>query len=281
MQLFPVSEHVKYEGFAGSRGPSPGLWGRLKSSAVRSFGFYSGDDLIHASPALSAGAGGWQGPEGFWYKVFGTAGASPVTGSIVAPVDNAVPAGEIKFTLPVDATECYVTLDDAKTGAFAVAKAGLMEFVFEARVKFSHVLSGTDALAKAVGLRAPGGAATGSIGATGELASNSFIGFRAVNASADRLDAVYASTGGVAVHLQGNSADGMILSADTYVKLGLRFDGKKLYYFVNGNQVGAGVLTTATNFPVGKPLVPFIGARSAGSTSKNFTIDWLAFGRVE
>ncbi|GIW59959.1 MAG: hypothetical protein KatS3mg087_1025 [Patescibacteria group bacterium] len=281
MQLFPVSEHVKYEGFSGSRGPSPGLWGRLKASSVRSFGFYVGDDFIHANPAFSSGAAGWQGPEGLWYKGFGSTGTSNVAGALVAPSDDVVPAGEIQFTIPLTGQECYLTLDEGKTGAFAVAKPGLMEFVFEAMVSFGHVGSGSDALGKAVGLRAKGGAATGSMTSTGDVASQPFIGFRAKHANGDRLDAVYASTGGVVEHYVGTSADGMILSANTYVKLGLRFDGKKLYYYVNGKQVASGVLTTATNFPVGKPLVPFVGGISAGATSKTFKIDWLAFGRVE
>jgi len=266
-----VLEHTKYEGDSAGRGPSRGLLSKVSISRAMREGFLSGDDF-HAVGTST----GWIGEEGLWYGLFLTGGATPVTMDRVAPADGVVPIGEMKFSHSADGHESYFTLDSAKTDGLGVLSLDKNLLVFETRVKFSNVNAGATGTHKMVGLGAPGGAATGTIGAS-ELASRPFVGFRALAASGNRLDIVVASTGGA----NAVFTDVGTLVADKYVKLGVMFTGKVCKFFVDGRQVGADVKTSVANFPLNKVVVPIIGMRTVGAVNSTLTVDWIACGRVE
>jgi hypothetical protein len=121
--------------------------------------------------------------------------------------------------------------------------------------------------------------------------NGSFIGFRAVTADPDGMDAVYA-TASTALTVHQEAADSTAkyvpgsstvylqnLIADTYVKFGLYFDGTKMYWYVNGVRVNdAGVAYNATNFPDGVNMHVVWGVKTGEAVAKAMTIDWYKIG---
>lgn len=279
MYPYPLTGATKIEGDQGGRGPSPGLWGKLAVPHVRGSGVYAGDDFLQGGGSLTANYIKWSPGGALYYALYGSSGASSVSAALEATTDGTQNPGALAITIPLDGQEAYLSQDNTLGKSLLMPISGKQQFVFEARVKFNHVLSGTDALAKMIGLAGEGRAASGTIGAS-ELGNGVFIGFRALTSAANEMDAVYATTTPV-VHLDAGVFKELQIAANTYKKFGLHFNGKRLFYYVDGLQVGAGVSLNATGFPANKGLVPIFGGRSAGATSKVLTIDWWAMARID
>ena len=180
----------------------------------------------------------------------------------------------------------YAIFGNGKTGMVSLANGG--RAWFEARVKVSAITS----CAVNIGLALAGTntfqAAGAIVDTTGASATSngSYIMFRTVAASPSVLDAVYATDGTAASTLQAGStglyrADGttrlQAITADTYVKVGFRFDGTMLWAYVDGKLVKEDpVRYTATNLPDGVTLTPYFGIKAFSSAARTLTVDWVA-----
>lgn len=278
--LYPfLTGFTKPESAVNTRAPSLRLWGRMKLNEMLEQGVVLYDDFYFGGGTLANNAVKWDGPHAIKYHFFGTSDANGASScAVVAVATNEYPIGQLALTVNYDEHEGYLSFDSAVSDGTVVLQKDLARVAFEARVRFNHVSGGSEALEKIVGLATPGQAATGTIGAT-EIESAPFVGFRALASAPNSMDAVYASATGVVVHRTAAQDVNLTLSADTYVKLGLYFDGKKCYWFVNGQQIGAGVLPNAQHFPAGAPLVPLIGIKGEGTASgKTAVVDWLVLG---
>jgi hypothetical protein len=119
-------------------------------------------------------------------------------------------------------------------------------------------------------------AADGSV-----FATNSFVGFQKLFAEGAALDGMYQLSGQTKVDGAVNTDLDTIhtLVADTWVKLGLRYDPlpKRLGWYVNGVEVasiGAAALDAAA-FPDAVYMQPTFGAKDeAGDAALTLDIDW-------
>lgn len=146
---------------------------------------------------------------------------------------------------------------------------------FEMRVKTSQVAAAAGMFAGLV-LPSITISATVPIAADGTLADTSMIGFHLPEGDPDSIDAVYRTASATAVTAQ---ADAAAIAADTYVKLGLRYDGRvrKMYWYVNGvNVTPAGVAYNATDFPDNITFAPILATVLGSGTACTYTWDWVA-----
>jgi len=145
---------------------------------------------------------------------------------------------------------------------------------FEARIKTSAITD-DNALFCGLGLIISAGNAIYQDDDTAALAAAvSFVGFRSLCADGDGLDAVYKTASG---------SEGVVLElahtlvADTYVKVGLTFDGKvggTITYFVNGVAVGT-VTEDTSGFPDNVNLAFVMGNKVGANAALTTTIDWV------
>ena len=161
---------------------------------------------------------------------------------------------------------------------------------FEARLKKASVTDNQCAFA--IGL--VGGIHTAVAANNGLLEDNtgdivdsiSFIGFRAKHDNGEELDFVYQDGGQTApVETIANIA---ALSADTYFKVGFRFDpnadsSKRITIYYNGMPQSTYVTATniaATTFPKGDMLAFCAGMKNGEATATSMTIDWWKMVQV-
>lgn len=115
------------------------------------------------------------------------------------------------------------------------------------------------------------------------ISSKNLVGFKKPVADTTTFDAIYRADGVAAVVVN----DGLgTLAADTYIKLGFRFDPRDNYlrYFVNNVEASSSKLVpdnTGTDFPADVPLGVVIGMSVGTAASDNtLTIDWYRCGQV-
>lgn len=245
-------------------------------------GFYFFDDFQGAGAALATTAVAWRGgTPAMPYLGFATASSTMKAGRTAA--DDEI--GVLVCDNDADNDEAYLTFDNTYAEAFGKItddSGDNRPLWFEARVRFSNIASSSATVAKMIGLRAAVDAATVDIpdgGAT--IKVEEFVGFRALSGDGDGMDAVYMDNAEV-VYAEAASYSSLVISADTWYKFGLYYDGTKLHYYVNGVEIGTGVLPSATNFPDAEPLMPYFGSRLDGSDAANHCdIDWWAFMRLD
>lgn len=270
-----------------SRGPSPNIWAdcpwmEMLHDPTIGWGFF--DDFFQAGEGTDT-AQTWPGPQGLLYLCHGTAGttvlpktgvAGALTGIMELDVDN----NDEEVYLSFSTTYCPTFGEISSTAANA------RKLWFEGRVRFDTVLSGSPALGKFFGLGASGMNVANAMAAdAASVVVKDFVGFRAVAADGDGMDAVHIKVSGAEVVVCESAAGptAQTLTADTWVKLGIHFDGTNTWWYVNGEKVvGTGVLADATNFPDGKGLHPIFGIRhhSAGTEDYEADIDWWRFARL-
>lgn len=184
-----------------------------------------------------------------------------------------------------DNNEAYMAYGINATGLAKVTGGGSNKIWFETRVKVSSIADQGVML----GLALPGYVAANMLtDDTGVPAtsSGSFVGFRAVTADPDGMDAVYATAStALTVHQEAESSSKYVpgsssvylqnLIADTYVKFGLHFDGLKMWWYINGVRVNdSGVAYNVTNFPDAVNLTAFWGVKTGEAVAKTMTVDW-------
>ena len=150
---------------------------------------------------------------------------------------------------------------------------------FEARLK--NVTSvAANRLAFFIGLAEEGLAAANTlVDDTGAVADKDYVGFRVLHADGDGLDAVYNTSGGGGETVHKESASTLV--ADTYVKVGLYYDGTKVYFYVDGSVVDAdGVAYSATNVPDGEELALLLATKVGAASETKLNLDWWACAQL-
>lgn len=177
-----------------------------------------------------------------------------------------------------DENEAYIGYG-AGVGGITDFNAQVCNMWFEARCRVESIAN--SGIAWAIGLGEPNMAAANMLtDSTGALADKDYVGFRVLSADGNGLDAVHntASGGGETVHQEeATGIAAQTLVADTWVKVGLRYDAgdDKMYWYVNGQKVNtSGVAESATNFPDGEELTFFAGLKSTSATGYYMEIDW-------
>lgn len=115
------------------------------------------------------------------------------------------------------------------------------------------------------------------------IADKDLVGFKKPIADTTTFDAIYRAGGVAAVVVN----DGLgTLAADTYIKLGMRFDPRDNYlrFFVNNVEASSSKLIpddTGTDFPADVPL-GFVCGMSVGTAASDntLTIDWYRIGQL-
>ena len=241
------------------------LWDGCPISAIRgnpNLGWIVEDDFNTAHVFASATAANG-------YKTFQDSSAT------IGPLNTAI-GGVLRLSAPATGdTEAEIEAGSGAGGIFAISStAGATHrFWYEARVKVSQIASES----AFIGLAKPGWAANSALADTtgAPVSTGAFIGFSLLAAAPTAVDAIYqkASTTLVTVKAAAHT-----LVADTYVSLGFHYDGRKLWYYVNGVKPAgvAGVMVSGnSSFPNGTVLVPAFGVKSSTTTISILDVDWF------
>lgn len=195
-----------------------------------------------------------------------------------ATITDPAIANHSAITLASDGDNEAVVLTRKNAGIRITKDSGRI-VCFEARVKFSTIADTKNGAF--YGLFEPlTPTATSHIADAGTMADENFIGFHRLEGDGDKLDIIYKADG----QTQQSFADAHTLVADTFVRVGLRFDGRQtLKFFLDGAEyvtarLGATALDAAT-FPDDINLAPTLVLKNAtGSTPGDNTVNWMAFG---
>lgn len=104
------------------------------------------------------------------------------------------------------------------------------------------------------------------------LIGESLVGFQVLSGDTDGIDAVFKKDGGTAVKMDALIA---ALAANTEVKLGLRFDGKRsIELFVDGTKQSTYTID-ATTFPVGVKMGVVLAIKTGTAAAQSMAIDWV------
>jgi hypothetical protein len=260
---------VNYKGQLSERGPSQSIWADcpvLDIAHNPGKGMYLFDDFtFFPNPATNTayGLSGWRS---FVSDGALIADASEQGGAITISSDG----DNEGASLQAQASYLISGIAGSKTG----------KLWFEARLKTDTIADSKNGFF--VGLcGASALSATVPIAANGTLADSNFVGFHRLEADGDKLDTVYKANGVAQVNVQ---TDAVTLVANTYVKVGFKFDPvlNTIVFYQNGTALstskGASVLgaTAGTDFPNDVALGPIIGFLNATASSPgSATFDWI------
>jgi hypothetical protein len=152
---------------------------------------------------------------------------------------------------------------------------------FEARVKFSSIADTT--FGAFIGLiDAATLSATVPIAAAGTLADENFVGWHRLEGDGDKADFVYKADGVTQVT---NEADAATLVADTYIRLGFKYDGPAgiLYHYVDGVKSATSYTMASaagTDFPNDVRLGMVAATLAATSSTYTLDMDWWACAQI-
>ncbi len=256
---------------------SPTIWAEFPRGEVienPSKGFFLFDDFNN-QPDVAAGAQALYGD----YKGFASTGGSVVNVAAVA-------GGQKVFS------------SDGDDEGASLAQAALPVMISrdhkllcaEFRVKFSTIADAN--MGAVLGLwEQQTLSATVPIAAAGTLADANFVGFHRLEADGDKLDIVYKANGVTQVTLL---ADAVTLVADTFVKIGFRFEPRTskggawyIRFFVNNVELiptaGRYQIPSAagTDFP-NDVILGLCAAmlNNTGTSPGTMTMDWWALGQM-
>ncbi len=155
-----------------------------------------------------------------------------------------------------------------------ITASGGNEWGFECRIKGVNIT--TEKASWSVGLGA-GQALAGDIQADAGAAptDGSFIYFNTDAAATAALDTIYRSVGATQ---DEHAAAIHTLVANTYVTLGLYFNGTVIQQYVNGVAAGTNIVVddiAHANFPTGLILVPTVALKAAHTDAYTLTMDWM------
>jgi len=253
-------------GATGLEGLSPAIWGGCPMSDIRndnSEGILCEDEFMRALTFTSA-----TGQDG--YRTYQDTGVTikGLTTSIVGELEI---AGN-------DADNDEGSITGLGNGVCPVAKISTtagskFELWFEGKIKKASIAN--NGLAFFFGLATTGGAVADILADdTGILkAAHGFVGFQCLQADGDALLAIYQKTSETKVAVDSTAA---VLVADTYVKLGLHYDGDDtVTYFVDGASVGTVSLEDATVFPDGTAMAMLFATKvGTNSAEVKSYLDW-------
>ena len=113
------------------------------------------------------------------------------------------------------------------------------------------------------------------VAATDAMADDNWVGFQRVVADGDMFDTTYKANTVTQVVVK---ADAITNVADTFVKLGMYFDGTRLYFYKNGLVLpDSKAITTVlgTDFPSDVNLGACVGLFSGDGSDATMTLDWV------
>lgn len=268
------------------RHPSPAVWSWFDNQyadAVPGKFFHFFDDFKgQCGAAESSTSFSWVGGSPpILYNAFGT-GSTTVAASRTAADEE---IGVLSLDADASGDEIYLKPDATYTNPFGrISDTSGDKFpqAFEARIRIAKL---DDNVAWLAGIHEAVAAATDTLAdSTGALADNKdFIGFRALEADPDGLDAVYKeSTTETVVKEAASGVSGQTAEADTWVKLGIRFDGTSTWWFVNNELVNrnAGVEPDADDFPDATVMNFIIGVKTFDAGDFHLDVDWIRYARA-
>lgn len=194
---------------------------------------------------------------------------------------NTSSIGELQLIIAADDNEETVIASAVPWCEIDAGDSAYGRAWFEARIKTSSIA--TD-MAIFCGLTSIIGAGDGIIQVDDTAAANvtniSYIGFRTLCADGDGLDLVYGTAAGAETILleSASGLDGQTLTADTYVKVGLYFDGAYIRYFINGVEA-AKVAESTSGVPDGVKLGFAFSNKVGANQALTSTIDWVRFAQ--
>jgi len=200
-----------------------------------------------------------------------------------APSDQFTDAASVIDVIPGAAGEGALTIFTTTDNQAAevqwpscpITSSGGVAWALEARVKASQI-SDTEA-GWFLGLMAGDGVLAGDLIADDATLSDvGAIGFQNKEADGDIIDLVYDKTGQTQ---NEHDDDYHTLVADTYVTLGLYFNGATIQGYINGVATGTAIsaadIATA-DFPAADVLVPTLCMKEAtGAADVTVTLDWI------
>lgn len=258
----------KYKGLNTGEGPSPALWNKLNVlDAIDdpNLGYQWFDDFM-----------GFQDPT--TAKAYGPYLCLDTGDSVLAGV--AARGGAMSLLVTTDNEDAGIRLGDATSGAFVISDTAgdNKTLYFEARVKRSVVANGKGSVF--VGLTEAGALAANFIAdAANDFADKGLIGFWLDEADGDNVKFVYQKSGQDFVTKIAALA---ATAADTYIKLGFKYDPSKppterITVFVNNVPSTTKVTATdiaAATFPDGVVMNPTFYASAGSADDFLATIDW-------
>ena len=257
--------YPKPEGQAAHRGRSRNLWADCPYDEIRqdyAAGYYLRDDFMN-TPTLSADADTDQ------YATYID------TGGTILPLATEL-GGVLRLTIDAtgDNEETWLTTGGNVGNMCKISDTAGENFKlwFECRIRLGQVTAqnfycglGEEALATADAVFTDADA----------IADKDLVGFRILAADPDGLDAIHgiSSTSGETV--VANEAQ--VVVAATWYKLGIRFDGTKIEYWIDNvlQNPTTTVLPSTTNFPDNEELSFVMGGKAGGATAHTFDLDWF------
>lgn len=277
--------------FAGDTNPnlSPMVWRGYRPASLASGdtpGFFKKWDFADFKASTNVNAS-----EAYWadgLMVFGSDGFAITNGS---DHTSATTTGKSIGTITIgsDGDNEGGSLRQAcaplrATGINATATSRSGDWALEARLRTSTIADTKHGIFFGV-IEDVAATATIPITAAGALADKNLIGFHRLEGDGDYFDCVSKADGQTAVTHQ---ADAQVIVADTYVKLGLRYEASigTLFWYGNGVQLAseyidptAGGSTTYGYFPNDINLGWILSVLNAtASTPGTTTPDWVALG---
>lgn len=263
-------QHARNGSANTDRGESGAIWADYPDELIRAnpkLGFHLFEDFRDlatlVTPTITTEVLYLKG-----YKAFGSSGGTILpaaieggSGLVFTETDDNQGLSLAQIALPFQ-----ISRDDGK-------------FWFEARLKTNSVAD-TDhgfflGLMDAVTLTA-----TDPIAAAGTLADHNFVGFHRLEGDGDQIDTVYKANGVTQVSVQTDSIPtGQTLAADTYFKLGMKWDqeGGKLSWYFNGLRMATQytmVAAAGTDFPNDVRMGLIFAMLCASNNDAIVTIDW-------
>lgn len=266
----PVIHADMHSNTTNTRRLSGGVWGRFPFADVSSdktAAYFKMEDFLGAAPedALSSG-GNIIGDAGLWTAV------TTASGTEMA-ISSAIEGGAIVVSGHTDDNdENYLGFGAASGGPIDVTVGG-QPFWFEACLKHSALTNSFF-----IGLLKGADVAAATLtDDTGVVKDTDYIGFGANYT--DGKTTLYCRTKKTSTTAVTPSSNCGTITADTYYRVGLYYDGTVLRFYVNGLEVASRTLTT-TDITAGVQLTPaFAEINDAAGAAVTHTIDWIAFGQ--
>lgn len=196
------------------------------------------------------------------------------TSSVIRVIPGAAGEGALSLFTTADNEAA-----EAQFPSCPITSSGGASWALEARLKVSVL---TDAKANVfVGLMAGDAIPAGDlIGDTGTLADVGSIGFQLKEADGDKFDCVYDKAGQTQNEHDDDYATPV---ADTYLTLGLYYDGTTIQMYLDGVATGtamSAVDIAAADFPSADVLVPTIAVKAAHADDYTVTLDWIRVAQL-
>jgi hypothetical protein len=280
------------EGF----GPSQALWANMATDQIlffrdRSVGIGMYDDFTSFAGLVASNVGRYQS-EGNNYLSYETTSCSIVNLALTPTPASVLPTSYGAIVLTPDTTDGSTVA--LQYGGYITAPYGCFPFsvipgmsadlVFEARLKISAITAARGnwfiGLAGAAGV-APIATAIPITSSDVFATTLSLLGFGQLTAATTLTSLFYERASGTVAEVTSAAT----IAADTYIKLGFKWDGtaKTLTPWVNGVPVSAKTVSLATTAATPWPndyMTPIVAVEEIGTAARTLTLDWWSCAQL-